>query len=225
MKNFLSRYSVFILGIYLLSAGIVLILRSTLGTTPISSVNYVLSINSPLSLGASTFLFNSLLVAGQFLLVRGCRTRRDTVEILLQLPFSFLFGIFIDLNMALTAGVVPGSYPACLAVLAVGCLVQAAGVVLEVKPQVVKMSAEGFVFYAARRYGRDFGRTKVAFDVALVILAAALSLLLAHRVAGIREGTVAAACITGYLVSFLGHRIFTRRMLHRLFPFVRKPLE
>ena len=49
MKDVFKRYLVFVIGLYFLAAGIVLIVRSALGTTPISSINYVLSLNSPLS--------------------------------------------------------------------------------------------------------------------------------------------------------------------------------
>lgn len=80
------------------------------------------------------------------------------------------------------------------------------------------MSAEGFVSYAARRYNKDFGKLKVRFDISLVTLAFLLSLLLAHKVEGIREGTVIAACITGYIVSFLSRKIMTRHMLRRILP-------
>ena len=64
MKDVFKRYLVFVIGLYFLAAGIVLIVRSALGTTPISSINYVLSLNSPLSLGTCTFLINMLLVHG-----------------------------------------------------------------------------------------------------------------------------------------------------------------
>lgn len=70
MKDVFKRYLVFVIGLYFLAAGIVLIVRSALGTTPISSVNYVLSLNSPLSLGTCTFLINMLLIMGQFWLIR-----------------------------------------------------------------------------------------------------------------------------------------------------------
>ena len=53
IKTILKKYLVFVFGLYFLAAGIVLIIHSALGTTPISSVNYVLSLNSPLSLGRS----------------------------------------------------------------------------------------------------------------------------------------------------------------------------
>jgi len=216
MKTLASKYLLFIAGLYFLSAGIVLILRSSLGTTPISSMTYVLSLNSPLTLGTWTFLVNLLLIGGQFWFIRDRATRRDVVEILLQIPFSFLFGAFIDLNMALTQGLLPRNYVAAIALVLAGCLVQAVGVVFEIKPRVTMMSAEGFVNYASRRYGKDFGKFKVAFDITLVSLAAILSLLLSRHIEGIREGTLIAACTTGYIVSFLNRKIVTRAMLHRV---------
>lgn len=91
IKEILKKYSVFILGLYFLAVGIVLIVRSALGTTPISSVNYVLSLNTPLSLGTWTFIVNVVLILGQFWLIRKDRSRQDIIEILLQLPFSLLF--------------------------------------------------------------------------------------------------------------------------------------
>ncbi len=187
-----------------------LILRSSLGTTPISSVNYVLSLNSALTLGTWTFVINMLLIAGQVWFIRDRMTRRDTVEILLQMPFSLLFGLFIDFNMALTQHLLPPNYAAAIVLLLAGCIVQSIGVVLEIKPRVVMMSAEGFVNYASRRYNTDFGKSKVAFDISLVTVATLLSLLLARRIEGVREGTLIAACSTGYIVSFLNRRILTR---------------
>lgn len=210
------RYLMFIFGLYFLSAGVVLIVRSALGTTPISSVNYVMSLNSPLSLGACTFMINMLLIVGQFWLIRERRSRQDTIEILLQIPFSFVFAAFIDLNMALTSGLVPANYAMSLLLLLVGCVVQAIGVVLEIKPRVAMMSAEAFVKYASQRYNMEFGKVKVRFDIALVLMAVILSLIFTRYIEGVREGSVIAACMTGYIVSFLNNKIMTRRMLGRV---------
>ena len=195
MKDVFKRYLVFVIGLYFLAAGIVLIVRSALGTTPISSINYVLSLNSPLSLGTCTFLINMLLILGQFWVIRKNRTRQDTIEILLQLPFSFIFSAFIDFNMALTSNLHP-----------------------ELKPKVAMMSAEAFVKYASRRYNKEFGKFKVCFDVTLVTLAVILSLLLSQCIEGVREGSLIAACITGYIVSFLNQKIMTRKTLYKLLP-------
>ena len=136
MKEIFKRYLVFVIGLYFLAAGIVLIIRSALGTTPISSINYVLSLNSPLSLGTCTFIINMLLILGQFWLIRKNRTRQDIIEIFLQLPFSFIFSAFIDFNMMLTSELHPANYGMSIALLLTGCMVQSIGVVLELKPKV-----------------------------------------------------------------------------------------
>ena len=213
MKEIFKRYLVFVIGLYFLAAGIVLIIRSALGTTPISSINYVLSLNSP-----CTFIVNVLLILGQFWLIRKNRTRQDIIEILLQLPFSFIFSAFIDFNMMLTSELHPANYGMSIALLLTGCMVQSIGVVLELKPKVAMMSAEAFVKYASRHYNKEFGKFKVYFDITLVTLAVILSLLLTQGIQGVREGSLIAACITGYIVSFLNQKIMTRKTLHRLLP-------
>lgn len=218
MKDVCKKYLVFIIGLYFLAAGIVLIIRSALGTTPISSVNYVLSLNSPLSLGTCTFLINMVLILGQFWLIRKNRTRQDIIEILLQLPFSFIFSAFIDFNMTITNNLHPESYGMSIALLLTGCMVQSIGVVLELKPKVTMMSAEAFVKYASRHYNKEFGKFKVYFDVTLVTFAVLLSLLLSQCIEGVREGSLIAACITGYIVSFLNQKIMTRKTLYKLLP-------
>lgn len=216
MKSIIKKYLVFVLGLYFLSAGVVLIVRSALGTTPISSINYVMSLNTPLTLGTCTFIINMLLIIGQFWLIRGRGSRQDTMEILLQIPFSFIFSAFIDFNMVLASNVQPVNYAASIALLLIGCIIQAIGVVLELKPRVAMMSAEAFVKYASSRYNCEFGRTKVYFDITLVTLAVLTSLAFTQTIEGVREGSLIAACLTGYIVSFLNHKIMTRKNFYRL---------
>ena len=216
MRNWIIRYAVFIIGLYFLTLGVVLIIRSSLGTSPISSFSYVLSLNTPLTLGMATFILNMLLIAGQFWLLRGIGTRRDYMEIMMQIPFSLLFSAFLDINMYLFRDMTPESYAGALAFLAVGCLIQAFGVVLEIKPNVVAMSGEGFVKYAARRFGKDFGRVKVMVDVGLVLLAVVTSLAMTHSIIGVREGTLVAALGVGLLVSFINTRLISHIPVHRI---------
>lgn len=216
LYKILLRYFVFILGLFFLSAGVVLIVRSDLGTTPISSVNYVMSINTPFTLGGFTFVLNMLLILGQFWLIKGRSTKKDVIEILLQIPFSLLFSLFIDFNMDLASGLIPANYLWSMLLLLGGCVVQSLGVVLEIKPRVAMMSAEAFVKYASQRSNREFGKVKVYFDIALVLIAVNLSLAFASRIDGVREGSLIAACITGYIVTFLNQRVITRDNFNRL---------
>lgn len=216
MKKILARYLIFTVGLYLLSLGIVLIIRSALGTTPISSLNYVVSLNTSLSLGTCTFIQNLFLIAAQFWLIRGNSSRKKIFEILMQLPFSFVFGVFIDFNMYLCNNITPNSYITSIILLLIGCVVQSTAVVLEVKPNVVMMSAEGFVKYSADRYNKEFGKIKRKFDIFLVVLAVLASLVMSKHIQGVREGTVIAALITGTIVTFISQKLLTRGNFNKI---------
>lgn len=218
-ESLIKRYLVFIAGLYFLAMGISLIVHSSLGTTPISSMNYVLSINTSLSLGTWTFIVNLLMIIIQLWLASGkYGTRKDTIEILLQIPFSFIFSAFIDLNMILIRNLVPSNYGMAVGILLAGCIIQSIGVVLEIKPKAAMMSAEGLVKYIARRCNKKIGNVKVYVDITLVSLAILISLAFTMRIEGVREGSVIAACITGYIVNFLNYKVMTRKTLYRIIP-------
>ena len=216
MKSTIYKYLTFILGLFFLSMGVDFIVTSALGTTPISSINYVLSLNFPLTLGTATLLFNILIIALEFWLVRGRNNRKDIMEILLQIPFSVIFSLFIDLNMLWISNFTPMNYLWSITLLCIGCVLHAVGVVFELKPNVAIMSAEGFVKYFCKRYHRNFGKVKVFFDVTLVLTAIILSFIFASKVEGIREGTLIAALSTGVLVNYFSRHLITRRNLNYL---------
>ncbi len=216
MKNLITRYAVFIFGLYLLTLGVVLIVKSSLGTSPISSLPYVVSLMTPITLGTAAFLLNMLLILGQLWFIRESNSRRDLIEILMQIPFSILFGYFIDFNMVLLSGIPVPTYGVQLGLLAIGCIVQALGVALELKPNVVIMSGEGFVKYASRRYSKNFGRLKVGVDVSLVILAVVTSLCMSRTIIGVREGTVISALVVGLLVNLINRHIISHIHLPNL---------
>ncbi|BCS84538.1 hypothetical protein prwr041_04310 [Prevotella herbatica] len=134
----------------------------------------------------------------------------------MQLPFSFVFGAFIDFNMYLCNNITPNSYIASIILLLIGCVVQSTAVVLEVKPNVVMMSAEGFVKYSADRYNKEFGKIKRKFDIFLVVLAVLASLMMSKHIQGVREGTVIVALITGTIVTFISQKLLTRRNYDRI---------
>ena len=218
-QSLFKRYSIFISGLYFLALGVVLIVRSSLGTTPISSLNYVMNINTTLSLGTWTFITNIIMILIQLWLVNGkYGTTKDRVEILLQIPLSFVFSAFIDFNMMMTDSIIPSNYFISFIILLLGCIIQAVGVVMEIKPKVAMMSAEGMVKYIARRRGKEFGKVKVYVDITLVAIAVIASLLFSQKIEGIREGSLIAALLTGHIVSFMNKHIMTRRMLRRLKP-------
>ena len=62
MKTYLQRYFWFVIGIIINSFGVALITKAGLGTSPISSVSYVLSLQFPFTLGQFTFIVNMIFI-------------------------------------------------------------------------------------------------------------------------------------------------------------------
>ena len=81
-----------LLGLSLMSLGITFSIRSALGTTPISSLPYVLSLLTPLSVGALMILLNLVFVGLQIAILR----RRFPPLQLLQIPVVIAFGVLND---------------------------------------------------------------------------------------------------------------------------------
>lgn len=179
--------------------GVSLITRADLGTSPISSIPYVLSLNFPLTLGAFTIAFSLLLIALQLLILR----KNFKLEHWLQIPVSVAFGYFIDLTTAMLGDFQLASYPAQFAFLLFGCVVLGVGVYLEVLPNVAMLPGESFVRAVGTTWKREFGASKIAFDVSMTVLAAVLSVGLA----GVREGTVVAALLVGFIARQLNKRL------------------
>jgi hypothetical protein len=210
-KELLRRYITYIVGLYVLSMGLALIITSSLGTSPISTWAYVMSRNTPLSVGTYTFIINMVLIMGQCLVLRHRGLRKQLVNIALQIPFSFVFSTFIDLNLWMVQPLATGHYALCLLLLVAGCLVQSVGVVLEVRAGVTMMSAEALVYYVCYRFSREFGKVKVRFDVSMVLFALICSLCFHPNLQGVltavREGTVIAALAVGQIVRFISPRM------------------
>ena len=197
------RYILFIISVFINAYGIAFITKALLGTSPITSVNYVLSMFTPLTMGQWTIIVNLLFVAIEPLMMSRSQLRSDIRMYLIQIPITLCFGTFIDLSMTSLSWLNPATYPMQLLSMLAGCVILACGITLEVKADVAMVAGEFFVRVLARRIGGDFGYVKLGFDVGNVILACVFSMLFIGGIHGVREGTVAAALLVGPIVHFL----------------------
>ena len=199
----LKRYIIFLIGLFINSLGVSLITKANLGTSPISSIPYVLSLNFPLTLGEFTIAFSLALIVIQLIILR----KNFKLEHLLQIPISILFGYFIDLTMVLLFFIQPQNYLLSLVYLLIGCVILGFGVYTEVLANVAMLPGESFVRAVSSTWKTEFGSTKVAFDASLTIIAAILSLLFTHRLNGVREGTIIAALLVGFIARLFGRKM------------------
>lgn len=199
-RELLSRYVLFFMGLFIVSLGISFITKTGLGTSPISSIPYVLSLGFDLTLGNFTILFSILLVILQIILLG----RNFKPISLLQVVVSIVFGYFIDLTMLFLGWLVPSNYVMKIICLLIGCCILAFGVYLEVVANVIMLPGEAFSKAVSDRFHTEFGPTKVCCDVSMVVIAIIISLVLFHRLEGVREGTIISAAICGFIVKFYG---------------------
>ena len=203
LKTYLPRYLWFLAGVLINSFGVALITRAALGTSPISSLPYVLSFRFPVTLGQFTFAMNLFFILGQVLLLR-----RDFQPIqLLQVAVNAVFSAFIDVSMDLLSWLEISSLPMAVLVLVLGCAVLAFGISVEVAPRVLMVPDEGIVQAIAAVTGWRFGNVKVGFDAALVSTALVLSLLFFHRLQGLGAGTILSALAVGRFVNLYNRRL------------------
>lgn len=188
------------LGLFIMAVGITLMVKAKLGTSPISSMPYVFSLKlTSVSLGTLTFLWNIILILGQIFIL-GKKFERYQ---LIQVPISILFGIFVDISKSILNFINPQTYVCSLFVLIVGCVILAIGVNFTILADVVMNSGEAFVKAVTIRNGKSFGDMKVIFDVSLVMLSVLASFIFFGKIEGVREGTIIAAIISGFIIKFL----------------------
>ena len=201
--NKLKRYVIFLIGLFVNSLGVSLITKASLGTSPISSIPYVLSLSFPFTLGNFTIFFSIFLILLQLLILR----KNFKLEHVLQIPVSVVFGYFIDLTMLLFAWVNPQAYIMKIIYLLIGCLILGFGVYMEVLADVVMLPGESFVRAIVLTWKTNFGTTKVCFDVSMSVIAAILSFVFTGRLNGVREGTIIAALLVGFIARVLGKKL------------------
>lgn len=205
-----KRYLIFLVGLFVNSLGVSLITKANLGTSPISSIPYVLSLNFPFTLGNFTIFFSIFLIVLQLIILR----KNFKLEHILQIPVSIIFGYFIDLTMILFFWVNPEAYIMKIVYLLIGCLILGVGVYMEVLADVVMLPGESFVRAIVLTWKTNFGTTKICFDVSMSVIAAVLSFVFAGRLAGVREGTVIAALLVGFIARLIGKKlVFLKDMI------------
>ena len=109
-KYMFRRYLLFIVSLFVNAFGIAFITRALLGTSPITSVTYVLSMFTPYTMGIWTILLNLLFVVLEMFLMTRQELKSDLRMFLLQIPISFCFGLFIDFSMLMLSWLQPISY-------------------------------------------------------------------------------------------------------------------
>ncbi len=165
-SNFIERCIILIVGLAIMALGIAFSIKAALGISPISSVPYVTSHISGLSVGQTTIIINIIFILLQILLLR---KNYDLFQ-LFQIPALVLFGIMIDFSQYLIRNITYSNYFQQWGLCILGILLLGLGVSLEIMAKLVTTPGEGVVLAICKVFSVKFGNIKIAFDVVLVLI-------------------------------------------------------
>ena len=193
--HMVKRCILLCIGMAIMALGVSFSIKSNLGTSPISTLPYVLSVITPMSVGTATVLMNATLVLLEVLILR----KNFQPFQVLQIVVAFIFGYLIDFFSWVIQSLSYSTYWQQWIYCIIGILLVGLGVSLEVVSRVVTLAGEGFVLAVCQVTPIKFGNMKIIFDVSLVVISCIISLIFTGTLYGVREGTIAAALCVGAL--------------------------
>lgn len=219
MKSLLKRYAISTLGLIIVALGVGLSIKSNLGIAPPSCPPTILSLKwSALSVGTFTWITHIVYILTQWLLLG----KRFELRYFMQIPAAFVFGYMCDASIWLFNAIeAPATNYLVQILLSLAAVVLTAiGIKLEVVGDGWILAGDKLVAVLSEVTRSPFSRVKVIFDIVLVAITAAFSLVVFGLLDGnghtvvIREGTLILAILTGICMRFtdpLIDRIFSKK--------------
>ncbi len=198
-----GRYTLFVIGLFIASLGVAFSTKAGLGTSPVSSVPYTISlISSIFSFGGWLNLFSTIQILIQVLLQKG---RCNYPEIFIQTVLAFVYGYLTNFSCWLIRDLNAGSYPVQLFYMAAGCFILALGIWIQLKGGVAMLPGEAMNREISRVTGKRYENVKIFFDILYISIAALLGFIFLGRLAGVREGSIIAAFAVGTIIRGYEH--------------------
>ena len=198
MKRLL-RFIVYLAGLAVLSLGVVLNTKTGLGVSAINSIPYAAAELTGLSLGMTTAILYMICVGIESIMMG----KNWNVKILLQVPFSILFGIYVNVFNEWITYQAEGIVLKIL-LLAVAIVLTGLGAFLSVSMDIVPNAPDGLAQMMGEKLKKGFGFGKCVLDIVCVVLTCILCLAVRGELIGIGIGTVASALLIVQVIRICG---------------------
>ena len=196
----IKRIILFVGGLFVMSLGVRLSIKSGLGVTPISSIPYSLTLASGVNIGITTVIFNALLVFLQIPILK----KRFNPKRLLQLINAFMFGYFTDLSLWILSPMPDLPLDVNFTLLIVSMFLIAIGILIYMPANIAPLPGEGVVEAVSLAYDKRFSKVKVCFDTSMVVLSLIICGLFTSDIFGsVNVGTILAAIFIGIIIRYL----------------------
>lgn len=208
MRNWKVRLPMYFAGLFIMTIGIALSVKSNLGVSPVSSIPYTITCVWGIEMGKATILFHCVLVLLQIIILR--KNFRPTA--LLQVAVGVVFGYFTTFCNYL-AGFLPSTdiITIRLAMVLLSTVFVALGIFFYLPANVMPLAGEGAMQAVSQVTGIEFSKVKIGFDCTMVIISMVTCLTLLGGLGSVGAGTVIAAVLVGAMVGVFNRAFGSKR--------------
>ncbi len=211
----LYRWTIYLVGLMILACGLILMTKTTLGTSPIISVAYAVSEIWQTNFGNATLIWYTIFVIIEILLNlirRPANLKSLLISDILQIPLSIAFTRFMNMLGALIpvfekdcAGTFAGTFAGRILLLVLAIILTGIGAAMSLDVRMIPNPGDGVVQAVADFTRKKTGTVKNFWDLGCVLLTIVLSLALAGKLIGIGIGTVLAVIGVGRVIALFNH--------------------
>lgn len=199
-KNISKRIGVYLLGLFVMTIGIAISVKSNLGVSPVSSIPYTMTCVWGIEMGKATILFHCVLVIIQILLLR----KKFEFKNLLQIVVGIVFGYFTTFcNWLVSYIPTPENMMIRLFMLLISTVFIAFGIYIYLPPNIMPLAGEGTMKAVSDVSGVPFSKVKIGFDVSMVLISLITCLITIKSTGSVGIGTVIAAFLVGIVLGWI----------------------
>ncbi|MGL5378355.1 YczE/YyaS/YitT family protein [Clostridium sp.] len=204
-----NKYIIYLLGIFFLSLGSVLAIKSNLGVSSVSALALNLSLITSFNIGTlSTCVFTVYVILQIIILKKDFKLIQLT-----QILVAILFGRLVDiLNVSINFNI--ENIWARIILLIVALFITSFGILCTITVNIIPMPPEGLIKVISSKTGIEFGKIKVYFDCTVVGIALIVTLISGIGLGGIGLGTFLSMILVGKILSYMN--IYIRDGIERI---------
>lgn len=197
----------YFIGLFVMTIGIALSVKSNLGVSPVSSIPYTITCVWGIEMGKATILFHIVLVLIQILVLR----KNFKPVQLLQVLIGVVFGYFTTFcNYMVSFLPTPDNLGIRILMVLASSVFVAVGIFLYLPTDLIPLAGEGCMQAVSTVTHIEFAKVKIGFDCTMVLVSAVTCLTILHSLGSVGIGTIIAAVLVGTLVGII-NRAFGRQ--------------
>lgn len=208
MKHLKIRIPMYFIGLFVMTIGIALSVKSNLGVSPVSSIPYTITCVWGIEMGKATILFHIILVILQILLLR----KNFKPVQLLQVPVGVVFGYFTTFcNYMACFLPTPENLAIRIFMVLLSTVFVAFGIFLYLPADLIPLAGEGCMQAVSSVTRIEFSKVKIGFDCTMVVVSAVTCLGALHSLGSVGIGTIIAAILVGTFVGVINRAFGKQR--------------